>query len=258
MSAEDVILSLRAIGSGSAKLAGSMRLLREDTVFVLYGDGRAIFGPSRAVIGGLAMASDYLRYTVTLDPAQVDTLLRHALDEGRLRDASRSYPLPFDIAPGLDAILSVDADGVSRELFVANPGVDDPTLSPSDRSIRKALGGLIADLEGFPESAVVRAVGGATVYRADRYLAVLDDQQSLFLIDPWPVTRFSPWPLPTLPPSAFHGDRVSGRSAVISPADFDTVAALGNRFFGGVAVLGPDGKRYLIRVRPLLPGEAAP
>jgi hypothetical protein len=45
---------------------------------------------------------------------------------------------------------------------------------------------------------------------------------------------------------------------VISATDFDALMALGNRFEGGVAVLGPDGVHYLIRARPLLPGDTPP
>ena len=139
------------------------------------------------------------------------------------------------------------------------PGSDDPSLGASDRSIRTALRAFIDYLKAFGGSSIVRDIGRTERYRADRYLAVLDDGRKITLWPPFPARLvLSPWPWPDVPPSAFQAGTTSARTLVITPAQYDTLLALPTDYGEGMAVRGPDGRAYLISARPLLPGERLP
>jgi hypothetical protein len=253
----DVILSLKIESSGALPIPDSMRALIQETVFVLYGDGTAVFDVSIVRRGGHQTPQDLGLFTVHLDPEQVDQVLRQALDEGRMRDAFHGYPLA--LIPSTDAVLSIDADGVTQGFVVTAPGSDDPSLDATDRAIRTALGKLVDYLKSFGGSSLVRSIGQASPYRADRYLAVLQDERSVSLSPQFPGNlRFSPWPWPTVSPTAFHTGATSARTLVITPEQYDTLFAVPTTFDLGFAVRGPDGERYMIMARPLLPNERLP
>ena len=251
--ATDVILSLRYESGGGIPTSDAQRLLRPSVAFVLYGDGTAVYRRSPAIFGSLLLGPRaFQMYTSRLDPAQVDHLLRFALDGSHFRVAGFGYIA--NSVPSNDAVLSVDADGVDRSLTIS-PGFDATKLPPAEARTEKALQELVQYLATFETSAAAKAAGGTSIYRADAYLAVLD----LHPLGSIPKEiASSPWPWPELTVSAFGPAAAPTRTAVITPAEYDTLLALRTWYGEGMVVRGPDGRRYLLSARPLLPGEVAP
>ena len=251
--ATDVILSLRYESGGGIPTSDAQRLLRPSVAFVLYGDGTAVYRRSPAIFGSLLLGPRaFQMYTSRLDPARVDHLLRFALDGSHFRVAGFGYIA--NSVPSNDAVLSVDADGVDRSLTIS-PGFDPTKLPPAEAATERALEGLVQYLATFETSAAARAAGGTSIYRAAAYLAVLD----LHPIGSIPKDiGSSPWPWPELAGSAFGPAAASTRTAVITPAEYDTLLALRTWYGEGIVVRGPGGGRYILSARPLLPGEAAP
>jgi hypothetical protein len=254
----DVILSLRmVVWSGALPISASARALDQETLFVLYGDGTAVFDVPIVRRGGHPSPEDLGLFTVHLDEEQVVALLQYALGTGGLRAATTSYSMSVD--PRTDAVLKVDALGVTREISVTDPGAVDPNLDPVAGAIRTRLGSLVKYLQNFGGSSYLQEVGKASPYRADRYLAVLDDAASVALSPPFPGRPvLSPWPWPDVLPSAFHTGTTSARTLVITPRQYDTLLALPTSYGEGFGVRGPDKKAYVITARPLLPNEPLP
>ncbi len=249
--ATDVILSLRYDSNGGIPTSDALRLLRPSVAFALYGDGTAVYRRSPTLRSLLLGPRAFQLYTSKLDPAQVDHLLRFALDGSHLRVAGFGYIV--NVVPN-DAVLSVDADGVDRSLSIS-PGFDTTTLPPTEAATVKALQGLVQYLATFETSAAAKAAGGTSIYRAAAYLAVLD-------LRPFPSIPkeigSSPWPWPEVPVSAFGPATASTRTAVITPAEYDALLALRTWYGQGIVVRGSDGRRHVLSARPLLPGETAP
>lgn len=252
--ATDVILSLQNDSSGGLPTSDARRLLVPSVAFVLYGDGTAVYRRSPTIFGTLLLGPRAFQlYTSKLDPAQVDHLLRFALDASHLRDAGSGY-IVNNVVPRNDAVLSVDADGIDRSLSIS-PGFDSTGLPPAEAATVKALHGLVQYLVTFETSAAAKAAGGTSIYRAAAYLAVLD----LGPVASVPKDiGSSPWPWRELAVSAFGPAAASTRTAVITPAEYDALLALRSWYGEGIVVRGPDGRRYILSARPLLPGEAAP
>ncbi len=255
----DVILSLRVPQGGGAVPIPTLRGLYQETLFVMYGDGTVVFDVPILRRGGHATPEDLGLFTVHLDEDQVVALLQYALGAGGLRDATTSYSMP--LFPQTDAYLMIDAFGVTREVTITDPGAVDPSLSPVAGAIRTKLSGLVAYLQSFGGSSFVQSIGQASPYRADRYLAVLEDAESFALNPPLPGRPvLSPWPWPDVRPSEFQmgSGANSARMLVITPQQYDTLIALPTSYGEGIGVRAPDKKAYVITARPLLPNEPLP
>jgi hypothetical protein len=212
-------------------------------LFTLYGDGRVLLVPADAS----GDPGTPLRET-RLTEDQVQALLAHALTDGGLGLA------PPQVGAGLvmdlpETVFEVHAGGVDKTV-VAGLLTAEPPPGPDAAAIR-ALTALVDDL---------RAIPTATDYDPPAFVAVIAEAE------PDPALPASQWPWPDLSPAAFS--RPADDALVAFPSHLlgtEELAALegalgmpvGPGGATGLRLDGPDGKAYLVEVRPALPDELA-
>ena len=220
-------------------------LVTEGPSFSLYGDGTVIFRDSSAVpaeaIGNVSPGIPY--QIVRLTEEQVQALLEFAIGPGGLGIARAQYQLAVADFP--TATFTLVAAGTRKTVSVNGLGSDADT--GADAAVLAELQALKLRLTGFAGDVV-----GEQPWSPDRFRGILSDDS------------FNPpaaWPWPAISPVDF----VKGAGPndpffpirTMTPAE---VAALGVPGLEGGAqgftFLGPDGKAYEFRLRPLLPDEA--
>ena len=248
-------------GAGDVVLRASTRggFVRLETVisrmpeFTLYGDGRALILPEGADTlgggGGLnpgaagsgPVASPTLR-EVRLTEDEVQALLTYAITDGHLGTARDAYLGGIMDAPS--TVFEINAGGVDRSILVTGL-TPDPEPGPDAAAI-KAFATLVSKL---------RSIGTTDDYRADGVEAVIAETEPApgVALHDWPWTDLAPADFPQPPDDA----AVPFPSRLLDAAQGDAVAS---QMSGGGAidnVRGPDGKAYLLLLRPALPEEVA-
>ncbi len=230
--------------------------LVETPYFSLYGDGTVIYRPVSAAFPeqkqGQPMRFPPLQ-VATMTEAQVQALLADGLGAGGLGVAKPRYDNGM-VADAPTAVFVVNADGRQKQVTAYALGFgSDPANPKPDDAILEAMAAFAERLRNFDQEV---AKGNATdvgLYRPDRFRASL--LEGGFVEGP-----ARSWPWPTFGPDAFTVvDQDSGfgfASKVLSGLEM-SVLGLENPEGGvsGIALLGPDGKTYVLGLRPLLPDE---
>lgn len=223
--------------------------LTESPVFTLYGDNSIIFRPSEEGGGriggpGPETRADYMR--ATMNPEQVDALLRFALTQGGLLDAEESY-VDIGIADAPNTVFTVNAGGVEKAVNIAALGFDQPG---PDAQMRQRFFRLADLLDSFEEQVAAGQVETVEPYQPLAYRA--------FLTESFGGVEPADWPWDDLSIDDFPQGDEPARSATLSP---DQVAAVADEPTGsviGLAVLDESGTVWQLSIRPLLPDEVDP
>jgi hypothetical protein len=250
--AQDLLLRVDEIGGFVAPGV----IITRTPAFSLYGDGTVIYRNLDAPAGSPVAAPRGVTVIAPLSRArlsepEVQDLLALALDEGGLRDAPSGTYDPPGIADAPTTVFELHAGGLDRRLLVYALGISPggPEASPADALLRAKLTRL-ADL--------------LTRYRPPADAPTETYQPARFrvaLVMPSDALTPERWPWPDLAPAAFTAGGCNETSWPCRVMDRSRVASLGvvpvDGGFDGFVVLGPDGRRYGMAVRPLLPDEAA-
>jgi hypothetical protein len=212
-------------------------------LFTLYGDGRVIVVPDpfAKAAPGDPNAPLQIRETRLAEP-EIQALLRYALTEGGLGLAKARYDalvmdLPTTIIQltAADATKTVEIGGLAAE---PQPGPDAPALT--------ALAGLVTQL---------RAISTSVAYEPGRTMAVLAETEPA-----QGVARLA-WPWEDLAPADFpqpvDGDPIPFPAHLLSEAQADAAAVETGGPSATLTLDGPDGKAYIVVLRPALPEEIA-
>lgn len=212
--------------------------------FTLYGDGTVLFRSVDDPEGD--GFPPFVR--AQMDGEQMDSLLLGALDEAGLRDARDSYDDQRGATDLPTTVFSIDADDVTRSVAVYGLGV-----APTD-------GANAAAYEGFAQLAVQLVTFGdlgdtgtyhdAQPYQPMGYRAFISPAAD-------PDLDAIPWPWPGLAPADFgpYGAQEDVRIGGLTPEQAAQVTTVPSGGVPALTVDGPDGIRYTLTVRPLLPDE---
>jgi hypothetical protein len=211
--------------------------------FTLYGDGSVIYVTEEPGAEG----RDVRRLRAAqMDEEQMAALLEVALLRGGLADARESYA-DVGVADAMTTKFTIDAGGVRKSGSVYALGeVEEPG---PDSAARQAFLQLQTLLSSF-ESEVARgnaADAGDFDPEAYRVTVIEDTFAELEPTGPWPWTD--------LAPDDFERDRSDFGVGIVTAEQGQAAEALRAGEMDGPVVVGPDGKQYLIRIRPLLPDE---
>jgi hypothetical protein len=222
-------------------------------VGTLYGDGRVIRpGPQIAVEPAPALPA--LQVT-TLDSAGVDAVLAQAAEAG-LVGADRELRMPTEADPTITAF-DVYLDGQRRRTIVeslAEIAPDDPRLPPKGQAERVAMNVVVAMVTDPASTLAGNIVAEDTVYVPTAVGILISSAAGAepSTVEPSVVE----WPLADL---ATIGEAVQGaadlRCAVVEGEDWtslEPVVAGANQ----ATRWSSGGVDYMLRFRPLLPGEA--
>lgn len=221
-------------------------------VGTLYGDGRVIRpGPQIAVEPAPALPS--LQVT-TLDSAGVDAVLAKAAEAG-LVGADRELRMPTEADPTITAF-DIFLDGQRRRTTVeslAEIAPDDPRLPPKSQAERAAMNAVVAMLTDPASSLAGNIVGEDAVY-APTAVGVLVSSAAGAEPSTGEPTVVE-WPLADLATIGAAVEGVVGlRCAVLDGADWTTLEPLAGSA-NQATQWSSGGVTYLVRFRPLLPGE---
>lgn len=215
-------------------------------LFTLYGDGRVlVVAPAGAPKGAPGMLEDLpVLLETRLSEPEIQAVLRSALTEGRLGIAKAQYDAAAFDLPSI--VFEIRAGGAAKTVSVGGL-VSEPAPGP-DAPVLAALAQLADRL---------RSVRAETPYEARSWIAVIAE---------WERNPGEPaaaaWPWPDLAPADFAapGDAdpvpfsrrlLTRAEAEATGADLSAGGAVGLRFDD------PDGKGYVVALRPALPEEAA-
>lgn len=248
--AGDVILRVSLLG-GFVRME---YLMGRVPTFTLYGDGRVLLVPddntggggtgagglnpgvkAGAPIAGTPLAEAHL------DEGAVQQILRYAITQGGLGTARQSYQGTIMDLPS--TLFEIHTGDVDRAVSVGALTAD-PEPGP-DAAAYRAFASLLAKL---------RAIGTAGTYEPKAYIAVLSETEAD------PAAPASAWPWPELEPSAFaqplDTDPVPFPKHILTRAQVDAVGVeIGPGGASGLRFDGPDGKTYVVAIRPALPEE---
>ena len=215
----------------------------EPPEFTLYADGRAIYAVK-------FRARDELRpsfelHLAQLSNEQLNALVADALGPGGLRDARAEYDIRGVIHREWN-YFDVHAEGIDKEVRVF--GLD---YEPApDAAERAKFAGLAARLLNVPaEVDAGRAAYGGR-FQPTAYDAFLNPGGPA---DHLPVS--ADWPWPDLEPVDFGREPDGTIVRRLTQLQGEAVIDLGIDEY--VIAEAPDGETYSIRIRPLLPDEAA-
>ena len=217
--------------------------------FTLYGDGRVVIAAPTPATGqagingaGSNGAPEQVLRQTHLDEGDVQALLRSALVDGQLGIAKAAFPIAVMDLP--TTVIQVNAGGVQKT--VRAPGLSlDPQPGP-DAAVLRSLAALVQRLQAIPTDAD---------YTASASLAILAPT------DPVPGTVVAPWPWPALAPAAFAtpapNDPFGSTHHLLTDAEATAVGIANGSAAPPATYAGPDGKAYVVVIRPALPDEAA-
>lgn len=216
--------------------------------FTLYGDGTIVFRDPTIEMPpaeGTITKANPLR-TAKLTEAQIQDLLKLALDEGGLAVARPEYRNMM-VADAGTAIFTIQAGGVTKTVSVYALGIDDP--SSPDAAAMAAFSKLAQTLTSIEKGGVIKAVD----YVPTGYRGILME-------DPGIQGAATAWPWTDIAVADFKPDAdpngLQFPHRTLTPADLDALGITG--YTGGlqnVLLKAPDGKSYTLSVRPLLPDE---
>jgi hypothetical protein len=249
--AGDVILRVSQVG-GFVRMES---LLGRIPVFTLYGDGRVLLSADdstggAAGGGGLnpgANPGGPIPGTplaeARLDENAVQQILGYAITQGGLGTAKATYRGTIPDLP--TTVFEIHTADVDRTVSVRALTAD-PAPGP-DAAAYRALASLLAKLG---------TIGTVGEFTPAAWIAVLGETGAD------PAAPAAAWPWPDLAPSAFAQpagtDPVPFPKHILTQAQVDAVgAAIGPGGASGFRFAGPDGKTYVVAIRPALPEEAA-
>ena len=226
-------------------------LASQAPTFTLYGTGVIVFQPKAETAPEPDSAGVVHRVpwrTASLDEGQIQQLLEFALGPGGLGTAKDAY-LEGGIADAPSTIFTVNAGGLEKKVVVSALS-GEPVQGP-DAAARASFFKLWQRLSDFDAGGSI----ATDVYQPEQYRGVLSEGQAQ------PGATPLAWPWPTITPADFKegpsdGSGVGLPHRTLTSSDVnalgikDAVGGLQN-----VALTGPDGKTYLLTVRPLLPDE---
>lgn len=217
--------------------------------FTLYGDGTVVFWdpmeevpPAQGSVGMMPVLK-----IGTLTEPQIQDLLLLALEEGGLALARPEYRYDL-VADASTATFTIDAAGDQKTVSVYALGIEDPSVP--DLEARAAFSALATTLTTLDEGgAVAVAPYIPTAYRA-----------SLFDATGFETPDWKPWPWPDLTAADFAPDEdPNGNQFPHRTMTPDEIEATGvtdyESGFQGLVIDDPNGARYMLTVRPLLPDE---
>jgi hypothetical protein len=209
--------------------------------FTLYGDGRVLISTPvecKAAPGG-SCPPDALRQAY-LTEDQVQAVLRTALVDGQLGVAKEEFPVNVMDVP--TTVIELHAGGVDKEVRVAGLGMDAPP--GPDAAVLASLAALVDKLMAIPTT---------DEYTAASSIAILAETEAAPGVTP------APWPWPELAPSDFAkpppDDPFGFTTRVLTPAECEALGITPGEPAGPLTFAGPDGKTYVVVVRPALPDE---
>jgi hypothetical protein len=212
--------------------------------FTLYGDGRVIISApaeSAKAAPGNGLPAEVLRET-RLTEDEVQAVLRSALVEGKVGIAKEAFPVMVMDVP--TTVIELQAGGVAKRIEVAGLGMDPPP--GPDAAVLTALAELVERLVAIPTDAD---------YAAPASVAVLAQTE------PAPGTATRVWPWPDTAPRAFiqppPDDPFGFTSHLLTAAESEAIGTAPGGAAGPFTYDSPDGKSYVVVVRPALPEEAA-
>ena len=141
-------------------------------------------------------------------------------------------------------VIELQAGGVEKRIAVAGLGME-PAPGP-DAAVLRALAEMVERLVAIPTDAD---------YAAPASVAVLAQTE------PAPGTAPAAWPWSDTAPQAFHqpppDDQFGFSTHLLTAAESDAIGTAPGDSAGPFTLGGPDGKTYVVVVRPALPEEAA-
>jgi hypothetical protein len=202
-------------------------------VVSVYADGRAVStGPVAAVFPGPAWPNVLV---AQLDPGQLRALLDRAVDAGAAAEDDLGRPGVAD-APTTRFTVWTDGRTTVREVYALGEGVGDPQLTDEQQAARQRLLDLVGDLPAGEEPFTPGAVA---VLAAP---PVGDPGQ--------PAVA---WPGPALPGEPLPG----GAPCTLVTGDAArTVTEAARQANAQTPWTTPDGARWALTFRPLLPHES--
>ena len=213
-------------------------------MFTLYGDGRVViaqFPDASGQAGINGLPQQVLRETHFTED-QVQGLLQYALIDGQLGIAKESFPVLVMDVP--ETVIQLHAAGVDKTVRVAGLGMD-PQPGP-DAAVLTSLAELVARIQSI---------------KADQDYAATASIAILNATEPAPGVTAQPWPWPDTAPSDFTqpapNDPFGFTSHVLTAAEADAIGIAPGDWTAPMTLTGPDGKTYVVIVRPALPEEAA-
>jgi len=239
--ATDVVLRVGEEGGFMMMEAVMSRVPR----FTLYGDGRVVVSSAaqaaKGQVGVNGLPVEVLRET-RLTEDELQAVLRNALVEGKVGIAKEEFPVLVMDVP--TTVIELHAGGVDKRIKAAGLSLE-PQPGP-DLPVLTALARLVDRLVAIPTDAD---------YVATSSVAILAETE------PAPGVTAAPWPWPDTRPAAFAKpppeDPFGFTRHVLTPPEADAVGVVPGGSGGPFPLEGPDGKTYLVVVRPALPDEAA-
>jgi hypothetical protein len=214
--------------------------------FTLYGNGRVLVATfadaaAKGQAGLNGLPQQVLRETA-LTEDQVQALLRYALVDGQLGIAKTDFPvLVMDIPT---TVIELHAGGIDKVVRAAGLSLD-PQPGP-DAAVLKSLASLVEKLGTIPTTAD---------YAATASVAILAETQ------PDPTVPALDWPWPGLAPAAFAqpapNDPFGSTRHQLTDAEASAIGIANGDAAPPAHYTGPDGKTYVVVVRPALPDEVA-
>ncbi len=214
--------------------------------FTLYRDGTVIYrgGRDDPVAAGPNAPLAPLR-VATMNEEQIEALVRFALGPGRLHDARPRYE-NMTVADAPTTVFSIDAGGVTKSVSIYGLGINDER-SP-ERAELAGFADLARILGDFEKQVQQGNATDAGSYEPDRYRAVLMESA--------PGDRdVAEWPWEGMTLDDFRDTGGGVRTAVLTRRQAAESYPEGAGGHTGIVVRGPDGNRYTVALRPLLPDE---
>jgi hypothetical protein len=210
--------------------------------FTLYGDGRVLISePAESAKAAPGMLPAEVLRETRLSEDEVQAVLRSALVDGKVGVAKEEFPVMVMDVP--TTVIELRAGGIAKRIAVAGLGMEPPP--GPDAAALAALAKLVERLVAIPTDAD---------YAAPASVAVLAQTE------PAPGTGTTAWPWPDTAPAAFAQppqDAFGFSTHLLTPDDSEAIATEPGDAAGPLTFEGPDGKAYVVVVRPALPEEAA-
>ena len=213
--------------------------------FTLYGDGRVLIStPAEAAKAapGNGLPAEVLRET-HLTEDEVQAVLRSALVDGKVGIAKEEFPVMVMDVP--TTVIELQAGGVDKQIAVAGlgmeppPGPDAAVLTRARRARRAA--------RRDPDR---RRLRGARLGRGPRPDGTRAGHRH-------GATGRGPRPRPRRSSSRRPTTSSGSRPTCLTAAESEAIGTAPGDAAGPFTYDGPDGKTYVVVVRPAMPEEAA-
>lgn len=221
-------------------MAPSQAALSEVPQFSLYGDGRAIWYTPTAA-SSTAPAPLHL---AQLTEAQIQSLLRYALDAGGLRTAGTNYRLS-GVSDAATSTFTIDAGGVNKSVSVYALGMT--AAGGSDSAARASFQALATKLGDFGTVVQQGEASDEGPFSPTSYRAYLLPGQATGVLRDWPWSDLSPQDFTAIDGSTLASHTLTvAQARLLAPAPGAGVI---------VPVQGNDRAPYVVVMIPLLPDQ---